>query len=95
MHAGSGCRLSGVDTAKHLIEWGRDHLLIVTRDEEAAGGSRPLRAQLDAQFAKDKANSPDMNRRTVNRELVQESIHGTRRFDVVEGIEASLATWFS
>jgi len=72
----------GVPTMDHLRSWGGAPLLLLSSEEEADVGARPI-----AEALKDR---PGVDLRIVP----GEKIHGTNMFGRVKGIEARTARWF-
>ncbi len=72
----------GVPTMNHINSWGDTPLLLLSSEEEADGGARPIAEALKGK--------PGVDLRIVP----GEKIHGTFMFGKVEGIERRIAGWF-
>ncbi len=89
-----GLNYLGVNSEEHIRSWGTRDLLIVTSEEEAEGGPAPLRAALNEQFEARRKREPKTEDHVTYWVLKEESVHGTRMFGSVKGIEARVANWF-
>ena len=89
-----GLNYLGVNSEEHITDWGTRDLLIVTSEEEAEGGPAPLHAALNAQFEARRKSKPKTENHVTYWVLQEESVHGTRMFGSVKGIEARVASWF-
>lgn len=76
----------GIDSLADVARWDNRSLLLASSSDEARGGALPLSEAL-------RENDPWAAVTRV--ELPQSSIHGTRMFGEVPGIEAQLTRWWS
>ncbi|GJM21245.1 MAG: hypothetical protein DHS20C15_11600 [Planctomycetota bacterium] len=81
-----GANYIGFDSMSDLTQWDQRPLLLVSSDEEANAGARPLHA---AAQARDPWAPVDL---VI---LPQTGIHGTRMLGVVAGVEQQLAAWWT
>jgi len=72
----------GVPTMDHVKSWKEQPLLLLSSEEEADGGARPIAAELK--------RKPGMEFRVVP----GEKVHGTNMFGKVAGIEDRIVHWF-
>ncbi len=81
-----GSRYLGVDSLADAARWDDRPLALVSSEEEADVGARPIR---DALLARDRWT------RTQLVIVPGTGIHGTRMFGVVDGLEQELADWWA
>lgn len=89
-----GLNYLGVNSEEHIATWGTRDLLIVTSEEESEGGPAPLRAALMKQHELRKKKTPTAEDHVAYWVLPESSIHGTRMFGAVDGIEKRIVSWF-